>query len=232
MSASKRTALISGANRGIGLAIADRLAGEGWNLSLGVRRPSAVPERLKAHHIAAYDAREPGSEPAWIDGALQRFGRIDAVINNAGIAVPSTVIEVAEADLRAMLEVNVLAPLRVVKAAWQPLAKTGRGRVVTIVSLSGKRVKQPSGGAYAVSKFAALGLAHAIRHAGWEAGIRSTAICPGLVATDMAFAVSDMSPGDMTPPVELARIVSLVLDLPNTASITEIPINCKYEEAF
>ena len=104
--------------------------------------------------------------------------------------------------------------------------------MITVVSLSGKRVKSASAGSYSVSKFAALALAHAIRHAGWDLGIRSTAICPGFVATDMAFRLTDMSPGDMTPPEEVARIVALVLDLPNTASVAEIPINCKIEEAY
>jgi NAD(P)-dependent dehydrogenase (short-subunit alcohol dehydrogenase family) len=101
-----------------------------------------------------------------------------------------------------------------------------------VVSLSGKRVKYASSGSYSVSKYAALAVAHAIRHAGWELGIRSTAICPGLVATDMAFGLTKKPPEEMTPPAEIARIVALVLDLPNTASVAEIPINCNYEESF
>jgi len=229
---SARVALISGAGRGIGAAIADRLAAEGWRLSLGLRKPETAPWRFEQHHVAFYDADRSGCEAAWIEGAMSRFGRIDAVIANAGVMVPKSAIDVEEAELRGMLDVNVLAPLRLVKAAWAPLSASGRGRVVTIVSLSGKRVKFAGSGAYSISKFAALGLAHAIRHAGWDLGIRSTAICPGLVATDMAFAVSDLSPGDMTPPEEIARIVALTLDLPNTASIAEIPINCKIEEAY
>ena len=229
---SARTALISGGNRGIGAAIADRLAAEGWNLSLGVRKPEALPERFAAHHAARYDSDVPGCEAAWVESAMARFGRIDAIVNNAGIMIPKTVVEVSDAEMQAMLDINVLAPLRLVRAAWAPLAASGRGRVITVVSLSGKRVKYASSSSYSVSKFAALALALGSRHAGWDKGIRSTAICPGLVATDMAFALTDMSPGDMTPPEEVARIVGLVLDLPNTASIAEIPINCKIEESF
>ncbi|WP_373504558.1 SDR family NAD(P)-dependent oxidoreductase, partial [Aestuariivirga sp.] len=209
-----------------------KLAADGWSLSLGMRRPDAAPAEFTHHQIARYDANEPGCERDWVRDALARFGRIDAVINNAGIMLPRTVIEVTDAEMQSMLDVNVMAPLRLVRAAWEPLATSGKGRVVTIVSLSGKRVKFAASGSYSVSKFAALGLAHAIRHAGWDKGIRSTAICPGLVATDMAFGLTDMSPGDMTPPDEVARIVALVLDLPNTASIAEIPINCKIEESF
>jgi NAD(P)-dependent dehydrogenase (short-subunit alcohol dehydrogenase family) len=229
---SARVALVSGANRGIGAAIADRLAAEGWGLSLGMRNPKAAPDRFKSQHVSFYDANQPGCEAAWVSAAMERFGRIDAVINNAGIMIAKTIVDVEEAELRAMLDVNVIAPMRLVKTAWSGLAASGRGRVITVVSLSGKRVKSASAGSYSVSKFAALALAHAIRHAGWDLGIRSTAICPGFVATDMAFRLTDMSPGDMTPPEEVARIVALVLDLPNTASVAEIPINCKIEEAY
>jgi len=229
---SARTALISGANRGIGAAIADRLASDGWNLSLGMRNLASAPDRFQSHHLSFYDADRAGCDADWVSGAMARFGRIDAVINNAGIMIPKTVIDVEEAQMRAMLDVNVIAPLRLVKAAWAPLSASGRGRVITVVSLSGKRVKTARSGAYSVSKFAALALSHAIRHAGWELGIRSTAICPGFVATDMAFGLTDLLPAKMTPPEEVARIVALVLDLPNTASVSEIPINCKIEESY
>jgi len=229
---SARTALISGANRGIGAAIAHRLATDGWNLSLGMRNLAAAPDRFKSHHLSFYDADLVGCEADWVRGAMERFGRIDAVINNAGIMIPKTVIDVEEAQMRAMLDVNVIAPLRLVKAAWAGLSASGRGRVITVVSLSGKRVKTARSGSCSVSKFAALALSHAIRHAGWDLGIRSTAICRGFVATDMAFGLTDLSPGEMTPPEEVARIVALVLDLPNTASVSEIPINCKIEESY
>jgi NAD(P)-dependent dehydrogenase (short-subunit alcohol dehydrogenase family) len=229
---SARTVLISGGNRGIGAAIADRLAQEGWNLSLGMRQPAAVPDRFRSHHVALYDSERPGCEAEWVTGAVERFGRIDAVVANAGIMIPKTVIEIEEPEMQAMLDINVLAPMRLVKAAWGGLKASGRGRVVTVVSLSGKRVRYASSGSYSVSKFAALAMSHAIRHAGWEHGIRSTAICPGLVATDMAFGLTDKPPAEMTPPEEVARIVALVLDLPNTASIAEIPINSSFEESY
>ena len=118
---SARVALISGANRGIGAAIADRLASEGWGLSLGMRKPEAAPDRFKHHHLYYYDANRPGCEVDWVKGAIARFGRIDAVINNAGIMAPKSVIDIEEADMRAMLDVNVVAPLRLVKAAWPAL---------------------------------------------------------------------------------------------------------------
>ena len=122
----------------------------------------------------------------WVAQALTRFGRIDAVVANAGIMIAKNVIEAEDADLDAMLAVNVKAPRRLAAAAWDALSESGRGRIIVLGSLSGKRVKSANASLYSVSKFAAVALAHGIRHTGWDLGIRATAVCPGFVATDMA----------------------------------------------
>jgi NAD(P)-dependent dehydrogenase (short-subunit alcohol dehydrogenase family) len=115
------------------------------------------------------------------------------------------------------------------KEGW--LVRSGRGRFILLASLSGKRVKTARAGIYSMSKFAALALAHAVRHAGWDDGVRATAICPGFVATDMA-ALSDRRPEEMTQPTDLAAIVAMLLDLPNSASVAEFPVNSVLEEFF
>lgn len=225
-SESFKVAMVSGANRGIGAAIATRLESEGWRLSLGMRDPSQAEGRFGPDTmVQRFDALRGSDEAPWVDATLARFGRIDAVVNNAGVMYPKTVLEVSGDEMDAMFMVNVKSPLRLVRAAYAALAKSGEGRVVTVVSLSGKRVKSAMSGSYSISKFAALGLVHAIRHAGWNDGIRSTAICPSFVATDMAIGITDIDPAIMTQPEEIARLVSVVLDLPNTASVSEIPIN-------
>ncbi|CAM5763014.1 short-chain dehydrogenase [Labrys miyagiensis] len=229
---SQRVAMISGANRGIGAAIAGHLSEQGWALSLGVRNPAAWRPGPDAADVLVhgFDARQPGSEEKWVQATAEKFGRIDAVIANAGIASGRTVIEAEDGELDDLFQVNVRSPLRLVRSAWPWLVRAGTGRVVTIVSLSGLRVKSAKSGLYATSKFAALAMTHAIRHAGWDDGIRATAICPGFVATDMAFALSARAPEEMTQPADVARLVATVLDLPNTASVTEIPINSVLEE--
>jgi len=229
----RRVALVSGANRGIGAAIAQELLARDWAVSIGVRRPNSVPGELQEQcHLQAYDAADRTSEAAWVQAVVERFGRIDAVIANAGLMIPKSAIEAEDEDLDAMLEVNVKAPLRLARAAWPQLVACGRGRVVTVASLSGKRVKAARSGAYSVTKFAALAVSHALRHAGWEQGVRTIAICPGLVATDMAFGISDKAPAEMTDPKDVARIVAFALDLPNTASVSEIPINSSLDESY
>lgn len=228
-------ALVSGASRGIGDHVAAELLRQGWSLSLGMRQP-VLPGWAEGHedrvHVMAYDAHDGGAEQQWVDAALARFGRIDALVANAGIMIPKTVIEADDDDIDAMMAVNVKAPRRLAKAAWDALCATGRGRVIILASLSGKRVKSAGAGGYSLSKFAAVALAHGIRQAGFDRGVRATAVCPGFVATDMAAALTDRPAELLTQPDDLARIIAMLLSLPNEASVAEFAINCQIEEFF
>ncbi len=232
---TKRVALISGASRGIGDHVAAELFRQGWAVSLGMRTP-AMPQWALGHegdvHLADYDANDVTAEKRWVDSAFQHFGRIDAIVANAGIMIPKTVIEADDDDIDAMLAVNVKAPRRLAKAAWDALCESGCGRVIILASLSGKRVKSALSGSYSLSKFAAVALSHAIRQAGFDKGVRATAICPGFVATDMAAAISDRPADQLTQPDDLARIIAMLLSLPNEASVAEFAINCQLEEFF
>ncbi len=203
-----RVMMISGANRGIGAAIAHRLRLEGYHLSLAARRPDDIPEALGddcMHH--PFDALDPESPRIWADATAARFGRIDGLVNNAGTAAAFGFEDGDEADLDRMLEVNVKAPYRLIRAALPHLRVSGSGRIVTITSLAGMRFKRGSPG-YAISKFAAMGLSSAARSLLWEDGIRVTAVGPGPVNTD---------------------VVAMVLAMPNNASVAAVPINAVYE---
>ena len=228
----KRTVLISGANRGIGAATAKAFLAAGWNVSLGMRNPE-MPHWANetATHIYTYDASDPEIADLWAKAVVERFGRIDAVVANAGIMIRTSVVEASDEDFSALIDVNVSAPRRLVKACWSELVKTGTGRVIIISSLSGKRVKSAASGAYSVSKFAALGLSHAIRHAGFEHGVRSTAICPGLVATDMGNALAVKS-DELTRPEDIATSIVHIVGLPNSASVSEFWVNCLLDESY
>ncbi|WP_367187298.1 SDR family NAD(P)-dependent oxidoreductase [Rhizobium oryzicola] len=233
MSMQNRVAMISGASRGIGAAIADKLLAEGWTVSLGVRTPetSAFAGNPNAL-VCRFDALDPESERAWVDQTIGHFGRLDGLVHNAGMMIPKSVLEAEDADFDLIFNVNVKSPMRLSQLAWPHLENAAAGRVVTVASLSGKRVKSAGSGLYAMSKFAAVALGHGLRQCGKDSGVRSTVICPSFVATDMGNALANRDSMELTQPQDIARIVHMVLELPKTASIAEIPVHFSVEDCY
>ena len=230
-----RVVMISGANRGIGLATARLLAARGYRLSLGARDPAkleAATADLGAGVMRyAWDATDPATSKAWAAATAERFGRVDAVFANAGVSLPAHVEDDDESAFDAMWEVNFKGPLRQIRAAMPWLRQTGQGRVVVLVSLAGKRVLGPSLG-YSASKFAAVALTHAVRRIGWEDGVRATALCPGMVETDMVAHV-DVPEGQFKiEPEAIAESVAYLLSLPNNASVAELLVNSRFEASI
>lgn len=221
-----RVVMVSGASRGIGREVLRRLHGSGWMISAGMRsatRLTAGPDLL----LHRYDAEEEGAAEAWVAATVARFGRIDAVVNAAGINPMARLLDADESPHDEMWRVNVKGPMRVIRAAWPHLVASGEGRVVNIASLSGKRVANENLG-YAMSKFAVVALTQEVRRLGWEHGIRATALCPGFVATDMT-AKATWPREAMSRPEDIAVLVEMVMRLPNTATIGELRVNCRFE---
>ncbi len=131
-----------------------------------------------------------------------------------------------------MWQVNVASPRRLIKAAWEPLCEAGSGRVAILASLSGKRVKSANSGAYAMTKHAAVALIQGVRLAGWDRGIRATAICPGFVNTDMARAITDFPQERMSQAEDIAGMVAFALEAPAFTSPAEITVNCMAEGLY
>ncbi len=230
--------MISGASRGIGRAIAERLAHDGVALSLGVRRPADAarslgldPARTLYHR---FDALDEASAEAWVAATLARFGRLDALINNAGILRPLGFAEGTEAVLDESFAVNVKAPFRLIRHAMPHLKQSGHGRIVNVASTDGKRYRDATVSlAYAMSKHALMALTHAARFEGWSSGVRVTALCPGAVDTELLAGIPGVVPSaDRLKPETLADIVSLLLALPNTASIAELVVNTRLEASL
>jgi NAD(P)-dependent dehydrogenase (short-subunit alcohol dehydrogenase family) len=223
-----RVVMLSGATRGIGRAILGRLLDAGCTVSAGVRDPAPLPSHpALGHH--AYDASEPGAAEAWAAATLARHGRIDAVVNAAGINTRGTLLDPDETAMDAAWTVNTKGPLRVIRAAWPHLVASGSGRVLNIASLSGKRVRNDNL-AYAMSKFAVMALTQEVRRLGFEHGIRASALCPGFVDTDMTAYVSNWPREKMSHPDDIAVLAEVLLHLPNTASIAELLVNCRHED--
>ena len=230
-----RIVMISGASRGIGLAIARELAKRGHALSLGVRKPAAVPQDVREAVggclVETYDAADRSAHKRWIKSTLDRYGRIDTLVNNAGIAPKITLEEGTDEALDEIFEINVKGPFRLIQAALPHLKAAGQGRVVNVASLSGKRVSNLNVG-YQMSKHALVALTHAVRRVGFEHGIRATALCPGFVATDLTADVVDMPRAQMIDAADLAVLAATLIELPNNASVAELLVSCRYEHTM
>ena len=236
LSPKSRVVMVSGANRGIGRAVAEHLLELGYRLSLGVRDPKSLAGFAKGRSrrvlVERYDAGDARAGKRWVAATVERFGRLDGLVNNAGIFRRVDPEKGDEADLDALWEINVKGPFRVIQAAFPHLTAAGSGRIVNIASASGKRVKSARSGGYAMSKFALVALTQAARFSGWPHGIRASAVCPGFVATDMARPLAGLPDAAMTDPADVARLVALLLALPNSATVPEIIVNHELEPGF
>lgn len=222
-----RVAMVSGASRGIGRKVVDDLIAAGFIVSAGMRDPGATPshERLSVHR---YDAGDADSPKEWLAATMAKHGRLDALVNAAGINPKALLMNDDETALDLTWAINVKGPMRLIRAALPALRKAGTGRVVNIASLSGKRVANDNIG-YAMSKFALLALTQEVRRQGWDDGVRATAVCPGFVATDMTAHVTAVPRAAMTDAADVAVLVRTALLLPNNATVGEILVNWRLE---
>jgi 3-oxoacyl-[acyl-carrier protein] reductase len=186
-----RACAVTGASRGIGRETARQLCAEGANVLLVARSPDDLADaaaecgRAGARAEALeLDVTHPDAGARMLAEAERHFGRLDVLVNNAGTARWRDLDEVPDADWQAAWDVNVMAPLRAMRAAIPPMVKRGWGRVVNVSSTAGKR---PSGNMaeYSVAKAAELSLSRlfADRHAG--EGVLVNAICPGPTKSEL-----------------------------------------------
>jgi NAD(P)-dependent dehydrogenase (short-subunit alcohol dehydrogenase family) len=193
-SSSQKVALVTGAARGIGLATARRFLAEGWRVALlDIEREllsKAVASLKQAESTLALpcDVSDAAAVAAAIDALEKRFGRLDALVNNAGVAVFTPLLETSDADWSRILAVNLTGPFLCVKAAAPLMREHGGGAIVNITSISAVRASTLRS-AYGTSK---AGLAHLTKQLAVELaslGIRVNAVAPGPVDTAMAKAV-------------------------------------------
>lgn len=231
-----RVVMVSGASRGIGLAITRKLLDKGYSVSAGARNPDALAGLLgdapgDRFLCARYDAADRATHGEWLAATLARFGRLDGLVNNAGTSNTFSIESGEEEDLDALWTINVKGPLFLTRACLPHLKAAGSGRVINVASLSGKRVRNENV-AYNMTKHALMALTHGTRRIGWDHGVRATAVCPSFVATDLTDGVTKISREEMIHPDDFAEITALALALPNTAAMAEMLVNCRLEDTL
>jgi NADP-dependent 3-hydroxy acid dehydrogenase YdfG len=188
---AQQLALITGGGTGIGRAFTEALAASGASVLIASRREDAlrraadeINERQGAERVFAYafDVRDAGQAEELVQHALKRWGAIDVLINNAGLAVPETVTELTEEGWERVMETNLRGAMRLVRAVLPSMMAQDFGDVVNISSQAGKHgyADVPS---YCASKFGLLGFAESLRDHVRKVGanVRVFNFCPGLV---------------------------------------------------
>ena len=184
-----RTVLISGGGRGLGLNIARQFAKEGANLVLVARnavelqnaRIELEAEGVQVLTVVADVTQKSDCEHA-VKVAAERFGSLDALVNNAGIIQIAPIEHMSDHDFKTAIDLHIYAPLFLSRAAM-PYLKRGRvGRIANIASFGGL-VAVPHMAPYAASKFGLVGLSDAMRHEVAKDGVKITTVCPGIIRT-------------------------------------------------
>ena len=178
----KHTVLITGCSSGIGLATAQVLKARGWNVIASARKAEDV-QRLKQLGLRAVQLNI--ADPASIEGALNETltltgGRLDALVNNAGLAIPGAVEDLSREILQRQFDANFFGTLELTNSALPIMRRQGHGRIVMISSILG-RVAMRWRGAYNASKFALEGITDTLRLELRGTNIRVSLICPGPV---------------------------------------------------
>ncbi|MEU0842063.1 SDR family oxidoreductase [Streptomyces sp. NPDC005962] len=231
---------ITGASGGIGEATARLLAQRGATVVLAARRA----ERIDA---IARDIREEGGRAATcvvdvtqagdlrrlVSGAVEQYGRMDVLVNNAGIAPISPLADLDTEGWTAMIDVNLRGMLNCVAAALPVFREQGSGHLVSIVSMAGLHAVSPSMAVYAATKNAVRTIHDGLRTESTDGVVRTTAISPGYVSTDLADSMTDPHIRELTrknmdamgiPPAAIARAVAFAIEQPGDVEIGEINV--------
>ena len=216
-------ALITGASRGIGAAIAGALDRAGVRLGLGSR--SGDDLGIAGAVARSCDVRDPASLAALVAATVEEFGGLDILVVNAGVGAYGPFLDLPPEQIEEMIDVNVKGAIYSVRAALPHLVRSSAADLVTIASEAGRR-GLPYEAVYCASKFAQVGLTSALDHELREQGVRCTNICPGGVATDFAMGrgrTAEMPQlAGMMKPDDVAEAVMFALTRPRTHRILEL----------
>jgi NAD(P)-dependent dehydrogenase (short-subunit alcohol dehydrogenase family) len=180
---AKKVVLVTGASSGIGQACAEHLAKIGWRV-FGTGRAAAPAQPTSAVEMVTMDVTDDNSVRQCVEGVLAKAGRLDAVVNNAGISIMGAVEDTSIDEAKTQLETNFFGVLRVCRATLPALRKNGGGHIVNISSLAGI-IGLPFSGLYSASKFALEGVSESLRMECRTFGIHVVLVEPGDFRTNI-----------------------------------------------
>src|SRR5262245_17508010 len=210
-----RCAVITGAAQGIGRRTAEIFGGAGYRLALiDLAMPTATLESLRGLGAEALgragDVTDERTVATFAKDTIERWGAVDALVNNAGIALIAPAELTSEADYRHVLDVNLVAPFLLAKAFGTHMLAAGRGSIVNVASVAGL-VGVAERAAYNASKHGLLGLTRTLAAEWGGRGVRVNAVCPGWVKTEMDVASQaggHYTDGDITGRVPMGRFAT------------------------
>jgi NADP-dependent 3-hydroxy acid dehydrogenase YdfG len=235
---------ITGASSGIGEAAARLLAKTGAKLVLGARRMdqlSVIAKEIEAEGSTAVavslDVTSRDSMKAFVDVAISRFGRVDVMVNNAGVMLLAPFSDLRVEEWDRMIDVNIKGMLNGAAAVFPHMQAQQSGHFITVGSVAGHQV-MPMNGVYAATKFAVRAIAESLRLEGGTA-IRSTLIAPGAVATELFDKIlhpqikemAKARQGSALPADSIARAIAYAIEQPADVDVNEIivrPMGNKY----
>ena len=233
-----RVALLTGAGGGIGRVLARRLAALGFSLALVGRNADRL--RAAAEDAGCADALQIAgdlTDPAFLKGVvgrvLERFGRLDVLVNNAGICFVKPLEETSYEELDAMMKTNVYAPYMLCRDAIAPLRRSDCAAIINIGSVVSHR-GYATQSAYSAAKHALLGMTKALAAEVYRDDIRVHILCPGAVNTDMARTVSrpDIDMDALISPEDLADVMEFLLTHRGNAVIDEVNMHRVGKQPF
>lgn len=215
-----KVALVTGASGGIGAAVARRLNEAGASVGLLSRRGDDLG--LEGALGLTCDVRDRTAVGSAADAVVERFGRLDIVVANAGVGAYGSFLDLDPEDLEAMIDVNLKGTLYTAAATLPHLIAAGEGDFLSLASVAGLRAF-PGEAVYNASKFGQLGFTRALDHELREHGVRATCICPGGVNTDFAIGAGreqdDPELEGMLTADEVADVVMFTVTRPRSMRI-------------
>ncbi len=228
-----KVAIVTGASGGIGAAVARQLAEQGVTLGLASR--SGADLGLADAVAMPCDVRDPAQLEALTEATVDRFGRLDILVANAGVGAYGPFLDLSPEFLDEMIDVNLKGTIYAVRAALPYLIESGEADIVTLASEAGRR-GLPFEAVYCASKFGQVGFTRALDHELREKGIRCTNVCPGGVATEFALEAgrgrtTDVLAGMMSAD-DVAELVMFVLTRARSHRILETALRPMTETSW